>query len=429
MDGRSGLIAVACMAWALQACEDVTVPPEAEVASAVLDDKVARRILRASPLPPMPADPTNRVADDPDAVRLGHWLFFDERLSGTGTFSCASCHDPAKGFADGLPVAFAVGEGTRHTQSLLNVGHHRWIGWDGRSDSLWSQALRPMEHPAEMAGDRLAIARLFGEDPRLRAAYEGVFGALPVDVSGLPEHGRPGKDEALAAAWDSIDPETQQAIMEMMANIGKAIAAYQRKLENRDAPFDRYVEALREKTPVDGIMSPEAEAGMNLFFGRAECWECHAGPLFSDGEFHNIGIPPRGGGLPRDAGRFMGARIVKADPFNAAGTFSDASEGPWATTVRQTRIDPETWGAFKTPSLRGVEKTAPYMHAGQFQTLEEVIDFYSTLEGAVQLDHHQQEVLQPLNLTGEEARDLAAFLRSMSGKPLPGDLLRPPREP
>ena len=429
MDGRSGVITAACLAVVFQACEQSTTPSPAEEGRVQLDEKTMRRILRSSPLPDMPADPTNRVADDPRAAQLGQSLFFDERLSGTGTFSCATCHDPAQQFTDGLPIAKAIAEGTRHTPSLLNVGHHRWITWDGRSDSLWAQALRPIEHPDEMGGDRLAVARLMGTDPQLRSNYEEIFGRFPLDVDGLPAHGRPGKDPQLAEAWSSLDPEIRNSVMEVMANVGKSLDAYQRKLESRNAPFDRYVAALSAGQPTKDFISPEAERGMALFFGTAECWECHAGPLFSDGEFHNIGVPPTGGGLPRDPGRFMGSKIVKSDPFNAAGAFSDAREGDWATTVRATRIDPDTWGAFKTPSLRGVAKTAPYMHAGQFESLEDVVRFYSTLEGAVQLDHHQEQVLSPLNLDEEEISDLVAFLESLEGEIVDPGLKTPPVAP
>ena len=419
------MIAAVALVLGLQACEESTTPPTAEVSSITLDEKVKRRILRASPLPPMPDDPTNRVADEPAAARLGQSLFFEERLSGPGTFSCATCHDPSLQFADGRPLAKAIAEGTRHTPSLLNVGHHRWITWDGRSDSLWAQALRPIEHPDEMGGDRVAVARLMGTDPDLRAAYEEVFGAYPLDVDALPEHGRPGDDAELEAAWNAIDPDVQATVMEVMANVGKSLDAYQRRLESRNAPFDRFVAALSAGKSTEGVLSPEAERGMVLFYGTAECWECHAGPLFSDGEFHNIGVPPTGGGLPRDPGRFLGAKIVKSDPFNAAGPYSDSREGDWATTVRATRIDPETWGAFKTPSLRGVAKTPPYMHAGQFQDLEEVVRFYSTLEGAVQLDHHQEQVLSPLNLSDDQVSDLVAFLESLDGEAVDPELSTP----
>jgi cytochrome c peroxidase len=390
--------------------------------SAPHDAAIRRRAATATPLPAPPRDPTNRVADDPRAAHFGQWLFYDPRLSGPGTFSCASCHDPEHAFTDGKPVGEAIGVGRRHTPSLLNVAHHRWVGWDGRSDSIWAQALRPMEDANEMGGDRVAIAHLVLEDPALRAEYEAIFGTVALDLSTFPDHAKPGGDEDLRAAWEALAPLQQHAVMAIMANIGKALAAYQRRLVSDDAPFDRFMAG-------DGEISESAERGMQLFFGRAECWECHTGPLFSDGEFHNIGIPPTSGGLPRDKGRYAGSAIVRDDPFNAAGAFSDAPQGLWATVVGNTRVDPETWGAFKTPSLRGVSATPPYMHAGQLVSLQEVVQFYSTLEGAVQLDHHQESVLSPLGLSEEEIADLVAFLGTLQGRLPAPELLMAPLRP
>ena len=154
-----------------------------------------------------------------------------------------------------------------------------------------------------------------------------------------------------------------------------------------------------------------------LFSGDAGCWECHAGPMITTGEFHNIGVPSMAGGMPTDSGRFAGATIVKEDPFNASGEFSDYTEGPRARLVRTLIESPENWGRFRTPSLREVSRTAPYMHEGRFDTLEDVVRFYSTLEGAVQLDHHQELVLEPLNLDDRELADLVAFLEALDGTP------------
>ena len=155
-----------------------------------------------------------------------------------------------------------------------------------------------------------------------------------------------------------------------------------------------------------------------MFSGDAGCWECHAGPMITTGEFHNIGIPPVAGGMPTDSGRFAGATIVKQDPFNASGAYSDHTQGPRGRLVRTLIETPENWGRFRTPSLREVSQTAPYMHEGRFDTLEEVVRFYSTLEGASQLDHHQELVLEPLGLSDQEVQDLVAFLESLDGTPL-----------
>lgn len=389
MDRRSRIATLFSATVFLAACSERVVVE--------LPEDVRRRVHHATPVPPVPSDPTNSVADLPAAAHLGRWLFFDPRISGPGTISCASCHDPSLAFSDGKPLGEGIAIGSRHTPSLLNVGHHRWLGWDGRSDSIWAQALRPMEHPLEMGGDRDAIAALVQRDVLLRGAYEAIFGELP----------------------EVLD---EDAVMRVMANLGKALAAYQRTLVSGDAPFDRFVAGT-------GELSVAAQRGMALFFGEAECWECHAGPLLRDNEFHNIGIPPTGGGLPRDEGRFGGSAIVRDDPFNAAGAYSDAPEGAWANVVRSTRVDPESWGAFKTPSLRNVSRTAPYMHAGQMASLEEVLQFYSTLEGAVQLDHHQESVLVPLELSDQEKGDLLAFLNALEGTDPPEEVLHAPPSP
>ena len=145
MDGRTRLILIIVIGmFAAVSCdhsEDSSIP----VAPATwIDDDVMRRVTRASPLPPVPSDATNQYADDPKAAQLGQWLFHDQRLSGTGTFSCASCHDPEKQFTDGLARANTIREGARHTPSLLNVAHQTWVTWDGGSDSLWAHALMPM---------------------------------------------------------------------------------------------------------------------------------------------------------------------------------------------------------------------------------------------------------------------------------------------
>ena len=184
MSGTRAILAAALLAGAAAAggCGPGSPAADAGATSALaveLSDGMRRALLRHSPLPPPPPDPTNRHADDPAAAHLGRFLFFDERLSGSGTVSCATCHDARRGFTDGLTLAEGVGTGRRHTPTLWNVAHHRWLTWDGRADSLWMQALDPIEDPVEMGGNRADVARLVLEDEALRAAYTDVFGALP----------------------------------------------------------------------------------------------------------------------------------------------------------------------------------------------------------------------------------------------------------
>jgi cytochrome c peroxidase len=423
------------LAWSMAASAAIVAscgePPPSEPAPPATTAELAeelglssvelRRILALGPLGEPPADPTNRFADDDEAAALGHALFFDARLSGDGSVSCATCHEPSKAFTDGLAVSVGTGDGTRNAPTVLDSAHQRWLTWDGRADSLWSQALQPMERSFEMDGDRTAIVRTTLSDPDLRATYESIFRPVPsVEwLDALPERARPLADDPndpAVRAWGSLPEEDREIIDACFANLGKALAAYQRRLRGGETSLDRFVRGLKEgDRDALAALSPQARAGLRLFVGRAGCIQCHEGPMLSDGEFHLVGVPKPGGGMPSDAARFLGARIVKQDAFNAAGRHSDDPAGAAALRVSTLAVSPEAWGAFRTPSLRHVGRTAPYMHAGQMPDLESVIRFYSTLEGAVQLDHHREQVLVPLDLTEAETAALLAFLRSLDG--------------
>jgi cytochrome c peroxidase len=407
----------------------------ADEPAVTFSDSQRARIRRHSPLPAPPPDPTNRFADDPAAAHLGQYLFFDTRLSGNGALACASCHEADLGLADGQAFGQGVGLTDRHVQSLFNVGHNRWYYWAGEVDSLWSQALRPIEAVNEMDGNRAAVVQLITQDEQLRRAYESVFGPMPdvSDVGRFPVAARPipdDPDHPHAVAWASMEPVDQHTVDSIYANVGKAIAAYERRLTSRDAPFDTFAAGLIDDDP-DKLtaLSPSAQRGLQLFVGRANCRICHAGPNFTDGEFHNLGLPEHDGGMPRDSGRFDGARKVQFDRFNAKSPFSDEQKGEGAMQLETLIAGPEQWGQFKTPSLRSVALTGPYMHQGQFTTLQDVVEYYSTLEQMVQMGHHQEVLLQPLNLTDQEEADLVAFLRSLTGQPLDPALLSQPAHP
>ena len=388
--------------------------PETIARNVGLTSTVVRRAMRASPLPPPPADRTNRVADDPRAAALGETLFFDSGFSADGTVSCATCHQPELRFTDGLARSEGIGTAARHSPSLVDAAHQRWFNWDGRSDSMWAHAIRPIEHPDEMGGDRTAMARHLLADPELRTAYEEIFGRTDLEPASLPPRARPEGDASAKNAWNDLDDHTRFEIDRVAANVGKALASYQRTLSGGNTRFDRWIEDVGSGGDGRSILDPAEQRGLELFFGKAECWECHAGPLFSDGEFHNIGTPVAGG-LPRDPGRYDGAALVVEDSFNAAGLHSDDPDGDRGIVSLGVKRDPSQWGAFRTPSLRGVGRTPPYMHDGSMPDLETVVRFYSTLEGAIQLDHHQESVLSVLDLEEAEMADLVAFLRTLDG--------------
>jgi cytochrome c peroxidase len=394
-----------------------------------------RKILTHAPLGEPPPDETNAALAHPLAARLGQRLFFDPRVSRDGDRSCATCHVPEKGFADGLAVGEGLGVLTRNTPSLWNVAYGRWYFWDGRADSLWSQALQPTESELELGGDRAAIAHLIHGDPLLRADYEAVFGPLPElsDRARFPAHARPvpaGPAHPHQRSFDAMAEADRNAIDRVFANYGKALAAYQSRLVSRRSAFDVFAEGLRDGDPAKLAALGAAERrGLALFVGKGRCRMCHAGPNFSDGEFHGTGVAPLGGGTPFDPGRYAGAGLLLADAFNSTGVFSDDAQGPRATQVRTLARGPESWGEFKTPSLRNVALTAPYMHQGQFATLSEVVRFYSTLEGSAPPGHHQEQVLQPLGLGADEQADLVAFLASLTDAGVDASLLGPVVDP
>jgi cytochrome c peroxidase len=206
-------------------------------------------------------------------------------------------------------------------------------------------------------------------------------------------------------------------VSRIFANVGKAIAACERQLVTGRSPFDVFAEGLRtgDTTKMSALSEP-AHRGLKLFVGRANCRRCHSGPLFTDGEFHDIGVPVSPD-APLDVGRYGGIESLAQEEFRADGPYSDDREGPRAQQVRFLSRTGHTQGLFKTPSLRNVAATAPYMHQGQLATLRDVLDYYSTLRGrrpplveAV----HLEVALRPLQLSESEIDELAAFLESLT---------------
>ena len=354
--------------------------------------------------PPLP-DPTNVYSEDSSAAALGQFLFFDPRLSGTGEISCASCHDPDLGFGDGLALSETLGRTDRHAMTLLNSAYQDFFYWDGRADSLWSQALSPIENPDEMGGSRHAVAELMQSDDALHLAYESIFGALP-------------RTEL-----------TDQEVDEVFAKVGKAIAAYEQRLVRQNAPFDRFLARLLDGEDNPGEeMGLAAQRGLRDFLGDAGCHFCHFGPQFSNRDFHNIGLPLPPWDQPLDAGRYDGIPTLLEDPFNGAGAFSDDAE--WgAMQIEHLVQSGEQLGQFKTPSLRNLLSTPPYMHAGHFEDLEGVILHYAGLKAPVEVGHREETLLPFEDSTGQRFKDLLAFLEALEGEPLDEALSQSPSSP
>jgi cytochrome c peroxidase len=209
----------------------------------------------------------------------------------------------------------------------------------------------------------------------------------------------------------------------VLANIGKAIAAYERLILPGPGRFDLYVQAILEvdSETMKTALTPDEVAGLRLFIGPANCIRCHQGPLFTDNRFHNTGVPPIEG-QPPDEGRAAGLPWVLVDEFNCLSQYSDAAESD-CVALRQAERETGRVYAFKTPTLRNITQTGPYLHAGQITTLRAVLEHYNKAPPAPL----GQSELAPLGLSGTELAQLETFLRSLSG-PLasPPELLAPP---
>ena len=373
--------------------------------------------LRMNQLGPQPSDPSNAVEKSRAAAELGKRLFNDARFSRNQAVSCASCHDPQKVFQDGLPVGRGVGIGSRRAMPIVGTGFGPWLFWDGRKDSLWSQALGPLEDSVEHGGNRARYAHLI--KTYYRAEYEAVFQALP-DMSQVPPDASPNGSASDKAAWGTMPSKVQSDVSRVFANMGKAIAAYEKTLSHGDGRFDRYVEGVvRHESRSLQALSPQEVNGLRTFIGNGQCVTCHNGPLLTDHHFHNTGVPQRIPEKP-DRGRAAALTAVLKDEFNCLGPFSDAKAEQCQELRFMAKNDPALEGAFKTPSLRDVSLRPPYMHAGQFGSLEEVIRHYASAPAATVghselartgQDHAERK---PIRLSEQEMRDLAAFLGALS---------------
>ena len=373
------------------------------------DDELAMlKNLWIGSLPPLPADPSNQYADNPNAAAFGQKLFFDTRFSSNSQVACATCHLSDKQFQDGTPLANGVGTTNRRTMTILGTAYSPWLFWDGRKDSQWAQALGPMESPVEHGGNRTLYAHLIAEF--YAEEYTALFGPLP-DLSGLPRSAGPVGDPEAAANWEAMSTEEKEIVTRIYVNMGKSIAAYERHLNPGVSRFDQYVEAILNNDPAAGdILTGDEIAGLKLFIGEANCTNCHNGPLFTNNDFHNTGVPAAKD-LPDDVGRSLGAQQVLADEFNCLSVYSDAQPDECAELNFLVIDEHQQERQYKPPSLRNVAQRGPFMHAGQFATLEEVLNHYNT---APQAPSGHSE-LEPLSLTEKQIAQIIAFLKTLDG--------------
>lgn len=380
-----------------------------------------------------PADPTNRYADDPDAASLGQKLYFDAGYSENGAISCATCHIPDAGFQDNrVNTSLGLEHTGRSAPSVINAaygsmteGETVWHFWDGRKDSQWSQVLGPPESPVEMGSSRTRVA--YHIERTYRDEYEAIFGAMPTLFDDqrqplAPQDAMPG-----AESWDALSPELQADINTIYANFGKAIAAYERLIVSRNSRFDRFYEELAAGAEDSDALTAQEKLGLELFVGKAGCVACHGGPNFSDWSFHNIAVGQEGEHLPEvDEGRAGGIDAVVEDLFNCAGPFSDHPNKD-ACAVVELEAREGDLGAFKTPSLRSVSQTGPYMHTGMISTLDDVMDYYAQGGHPDGFVGEPDPLFVPFEMTERERAALVAFMKALDGEALDPSLLEAPR--
>jgi cytochrome c peroxidase len=381
-------VAGAAAAGALAAAAAAAPRPPAGLLDFTPDE--VRRIASHGPWPPPAArDPGNALAGRPAAAALGRALFFDPRLSPGGQVACVTCHVPTLAFADGRRRSEGLAPLDRNAPSLWNAVHQRWMGWDGAADSLWSQAIRPLLDPREMASSGEHLRERIAADPSLAAAWRRVFDR---DAAGT-------------------EPEV------VLVGTAKAIGAWVATLVSPRTPFDDFRDALQRGDRAAAARYPlDAQRGARLFVGRARCALCHVGPMFSHGEFADLGLPffVRPGSV--DPGRHGGIETLRASRYNLLSRWADPPVD--VTATRHVQPQHRNFGEFKVPSLRHVAQTAPYMHDGQLATLQDVLRHYSELNPE-RLHADGEQILQPLGLTAGEQADLIAFLRSLSPRRWP----------
>ncbi len=301
---------------------------------------------QAPPAVPLGLIPVQYPKDNPysaDKAALGKLLYFDTRLSADGTVSCATCHSPEFAFTDGKAVSSGIKaqKGGRSAPTVINRAYSLNQFWDGRAKTLEEQAGGPMQNPIEMGNSHGGVVKTIQSIPGYRPLFQKAFGTDQID----------------------IDLTT------------KAIATYERTVLSGNSAYDRYKAGNKK------ALSAAQERGMDIYFNKAKCDQCHEGVNFTLNSYHNLGI---GTDKPNpDAGRHD---VTKNDA---------------------------DWGAFKTPTLRDIARTAPYMHDGSLATLEEVVDYYN--KGGIK-NKNLDEKMTPLNLSKAEQTDLVEFLKSLNGE-------------
>ena len=312
------------------------------------------------PLPPLRIFPENPVTRE--KIELGKKLFFDKRLSGSGSMNCAICHDPETGYSEGTEISrgYPTTKNWRNSLPVINQAYNTLYSWDGSSLTLEEQALAEIESAFKMNQDLDFLEEELKEVPEYVSGFQNVFGG---EITRL--------------------------------RIAMALAALQRTIVSENAPIDRYLNGEED------ALTPIQKKGYKIFTGKGQCVKCHNGPNLTDNRFYNTGVP-------ENPDMVLDSNISATRRFSAKRSgylaYRTLTEDPGRYLVTKERKD---WKAFRTPSVRELALTGPYMHNGVFSNIDEVIDFFNIGGGD---DPNRTELLKPLYLTDEEKGALKAFL-------------------
>lgn len=402
-----------------------------EPCAGLLSEEECSALSLFSPLGSVPDDPTNAYADDAGAAELGQMFFFDTEFSGplaansdlgdageVGKVACVSCHASSMMSDDRSPNSANVSLGanfhSRNAPGLVNSSFYLWTNWGGRFSRQWELPMPVTESGVIMNSSRLQVAHVIYE--KYAEAYDAVFGdefgPLSDAIATMPATGKPSQPE-----WENLDPTDKEIVLRVFVNYAKSLAAYTRRLVSGDSRFDRFAAGDY------GALSSAEVRGFQVFLGPGGCASCHSGSHFSDDGFHNIGVAQSGPNVPAvDNGRIGDLPVLLSSTLSGAGAYSDDPTFGQAMLTPLDATNEAQRGSFRTPTLRGVEKAGPYMHAGQLATLEDVVAFYDRGGDTPSVGAKTQRIV-PLGLSARQKADLVAFLKSLTGEPVPAALL------
>lgn len=357
---------------------------------------------------PAVSDPSNKYLHNKKAIAFGKKLFSEKGLSSNGEVACSSCHIQKYQFTDNRQLALGLRKGFRNTSTLVNVGYQQWFFADGSKDSLWAQVLSSIENPSEQNFTRAEMMHFIANSSVYRRMYENTFdNKLPnsSELERLPIKAGPNGNLQSLIAWKKISKDQRHQVNRMFTNIGKAIAAYVATIQVPETRFDDFIHDLKTNRSSKQLTASE-QRGFKVFLRQdVACTNCHSGPLFSNKAFHNIAT-----GIPgKDNGRSEVIDGVVRDEFNCFSQYSDAKPSDCTELKYINRDKHQLTGSYKTSTLRGIGKTAPYMHDGRFSTLNNVIHHY---EATSQLSADTTD-LSPFKLSEQERQDLVNFLLTL----------------